>query len=195
MALSGQLAELKPAAQFTEEQRSWLAQAFKAEEAHIIDAIRRAAVPSPMLEQMRQNLERIDGFIANPKTTVRHEYSFSMDFRNSKATATILIMGLAIILSLAGNIHQCSRNQQYRDNDLKYRFIKMHGGTTGKGIATLQALFGYERNERIIKEMRKDVEQFEQAVTEQAEKEEQARLNAIQAEQLKQEAERLKNKK
>ena len=193
--LSEQLANLKPPAEFTNEQRSWLSSSFRAQEIRILEAIRQAAVPSPVLEQLRQSLERINAFIADPRTVIRHEYSFMMDFKNSRATATILIMGLAIIFSVVGNIHQYNLSRQSRDNDLKYRQIRMWGGAGAEDIARLQAFFGYDRDKATVKLMRKRVEQYEQAVTEQAEKLEQARLNAIKAEQAREEAEKLKGKK
>ncbi|KAA6323159.1 hypothetical protein EZS27_027377, partial [termite gut metagenome] len=81
---------------------------------------------------------------------------------------------------------------QYRDNDLKYRYVKMQGQMTEENIYQLGRLF---ENRDSIKIVRKQVEQYEQLVKEQAEKVERARRNADEVERLQKEAEALKEKK
>ena len=108
---------------------------------------------------------------------IRKENVFIVDFRNSKAAITLISMALLILLSFGGNIWQFDRNSQLKDNDLKYRFVKMLGETNQKSLLRLETVFTYNRNKDSISVIRKQVENFERLVKEQAEKIEQARLN------------------
>jgi len=154
----------------------------------------------PKHQELKSFLEVIGQQIDELKTerrdsTVKHQHTYTIDFQNSKAATTILLMGIAIFFSAILHIHQLDKINTYKDNDLKYRYIKMQGGITAEGVAKLQDFFGCDRSKKAINNMRKDVEQYEQAVTEQAEKQEQARLNSDRAEELHQKAETLKNKR
>jgi hypothetical protein len=96
------------------------------------------------------------------------------------------------------NPHQCRRTRrlervnQYQNNDLKYRYIKMQGKTNKKNIFRLERQFGYRDSVTII---RKQVEKYEELVREQAERIERARQNADEAEKFQQEVEVLKGKR
>jgi hypothetical protein len=81
----------------------------------------------------------------------------------------ILILSLAIY-------NQRQTISQYRDNDLKYRYIKMQGRASDEDIYRLEAKFEYADSVFVI---RKQVEEYEQLVKEQAEKMERARRNAV----------------
>ena len=100
---------------------------------------------------------------------VRKEHVFTVDFRNSKAAITITSMALVILLSLGGNIWQFSRNNQLKDNDLKYRYIKMQGEATSEMLFQLETVFTYDRNKDSISVIREQVETYERLVKEQAE--------------------------
>lgn len=63
-----------------------------------------------------------------------------------------------------------------------------------KRLSELEALFEVERDQRRIDSMRRDVEEYEQLVRRRAALDEQARLKTQEAEQLKRDAARLKNK-
>lgn len=63
-----------------------------------------------------------------------------------------------------------------------------------KRLSELEALFEVERDQRRIDSMRRDVEEYEQLVRRRAALDEQARLKAQEAEQLKRDAAKLKNK-
>jgi hypothetical protein len=107
---------------------------------------------------------------------IRKEHIFSVDFQNSKAAITIISMALLILLSLGGNIWQLNGNSQLKDNDLKYRYIKMLGETTQKNIFQLETIFTYDRNRDSISMIRKKIEDYERLVKKQAEKIERTRL-------------------
>ncbi len=54
------------------------------------------------------------------------------------------------------------------DNDLKYRYIQMTGNATADDLATMDTLFYFNRNSRKIRELRKQVEVFEENVKQRA---------------------------
>ncbi|MGM0407822.1 MAG: hypothetical protein ACQERU_07545, partial [Bacteroidota bacterium] len=95
-----------------------------------------------------------------------------------KATITIITMVLLILFSLGGNIWQLNRNIRLRDNDLKYRYIKMEGKASSRDLLRLETIFSYDRNRDSISVIREKVEVYERLVKEQAEKSEQEKLDS-----------------
>jgi hypothetical protein len=80
------------------------------------------------------------------------------------------------LLSLGGNIWQLTRNSQLKDNDLKYRYVKSTNGINPENLYKLEDIFQYNRNKKLIKEIRGNVEEYERNVKEVAEKIERERL-------------------
>ena len=118
-----------------------------------------------------------NGQLQTPQNyVIRREHVFTVDFRNSKAAITIITMALFILISLGGNVWQIYRNAQLRDNDLKYRYIKMHGKASPQNLHRLETIFTYSRNRDSISVIRNQVETYEQMVKEQAERIESERL-------------------
>lgn len=70
------------------------------------------------------------------------------------------------------------------DNDLKYRYIRMKGEASPENISGLENIFGFNRDNGKINQMRKDVEAYEEAVHRQAILAEQARLKERAAREL-----------
>lgn len=70
------------------------------------------------------------------------------------------------------------------DNDLKYRYIRMKGEASPENISGLENIFGFNRDNGKINQMRKDVEAYEEAVHERAALIEQARLKEHAAREL-----------
>lgn len=86
-------------------------------------------------------------------------------------------------------------NVQRDDNDLKYRYMKMKGETSPELMAELEDIFTINRNVERIKQMRSDVEEYEQTILRQAALAEQARLKAQEAEQLNAKANQIRGEK
>lgn len=80
------------------------------------------------------------------------------------------------------------------DNDLKYRYVKMKGDATPEQIVELENLFGPNRDNERIEQMREDVEAYEEAVQRQATLTEQARLKEQAARELDSKAKSIKGK-
>jgi hypothetical protein len=78
-------------------------------------------------------------------------------------------MALIILLSSGGNIWQLNRNIQLKDNDLKYRYIKSTNGINPENLYKLEDIFQYNRDKKLIKEIRGNVEEYERKIRETAE--------------------------
>ena len=123
-----------------------------------------------------------------------HRHTYTLDIRSSKTALVIFVMAVIIVL-LIGFIYRISvSNQQLAANDLKYRYIKMKGEATSKRIAELEEIFELNRDNAKIRQMKKDVEEYEQTIQRKVQLEEQARLKEREAERLNKNASRLKNK-
>ena len=123
-----------------------------------------------------------------------HRHTYTLDIKSSKTALVIFVMAVIIVL-LIGFIYRISvSNQQLAANDLKYRYIKMKGEATSKRIAELEEIFELNRDNAKIRQMKKDVEEYEQTIQRKVQLEEQARLKEREAERLNKNASRLKNK-
>ena len=90
-----------------------------------------------------------------------HRHTYTLDIKSSKTALVIFVMAVIIVL-LIGFIYRISvSNQQLAANDLKYRYIKMKGEATSKRIAELEEIFELNRDNAKIRQMKKDVEEYE----------------------------------
>ena len=96
--------------------------------------------------------------------------------------------------SICLNIRLATRIQQLQDNDIKYRYLLMQGQADGTTLDLLENNFKWQRNERFIRSLTDSVIDFEYRLRKQAEALERARLLNEQAEQLKKEADKMKNR-
>ena len=102
---------------------------------------------------------------------------------------------MSTIVLLCTMLYWAARpNYDRIDNDLKYRYIKMKGKATSDRIAELEELFEQNRDNAKIREMKRDVEEYERTVKRKVQLEEQARLKEREAERLNENASRLNNK-
>jgi len=150
--------------------------------------------PSKVIDILIRINEKWERLNVPANSVIRKENVFMVDFKNSKAAIAMIAMGLMIFLSIGGNIWQGNKNSQLQDNDLKYRYIKMQEEASTESLYKLEIDFTYNRNKDSIFIIRKRVEVYERLVKEQAEKIEQARMNASETERLQKEVETMKNK-
>lgn len=113
--------------------------------------------------------EKINLLKSPQNMVIRKEHVFIVDFRNSKAAITIITLALLILVSLGGNIWQLNRNSQLKDNDLKYRYIKLNNGINPENINKLENIFHYRRDKKLIREIQGKVEEYERKIRETAE--------------------------
>lgn len=114
--------------------------------------------------------EKINLLKSPQNMVIRKEHIFSVDFRNSKAAITIIAMALLILVLLGGNIWQFDGNSQLKDNDLKYRHIKSLNGINSENLYKLENIFHYDRDKKLMKGIRQNVEEYERRIREMAEK-------------------------
>lgn len=85
-------------------------------------------------------------------------------------------------------------NHDHIDNDLKYRYIKMKGEATSERIAELEELFELNRDNAKVRQMKKDVEEYEHTIRQKIELEEQTRQKEREVEHLTNKANSIKKK-
>lgn len=104
-----------------------------------------------------------------------------------------LFLAVSVICSASVflNVRLATRMRQLQDNDIKYRYLLMQGQADGETLDLLENNFKWRRDERFIRSLTDSVIDFEYRLRKQAEALERARLLNEQAEQLKEEADKL----
>lgn len=102
---------------------------------------------------------------------------------------------MALFSSVCYNVYQFSANSRLSNNDIKFRYIKAFGEITPENLLKLETIFEYEPDKQKLHSIRQMVEEHEQRVEQRARDLEQARLKEARAEQLRKEAESIKQKK
>ena len=127
-----------------------------------------------------------------PPRWYNHRYILGSD---SKTLTVFFVTCLVIIGFMSIALWDARQpNLQRNDNDLKYRYMKMTGDVSPELMAELEDIFTINRDAERIKQMRSDVEEYEQTILRQAALIEQARLKAQEAEQLNAKAKSIKGK-
>lgn len=146
-------------------------------------------------ESLKQLLASLTVKIAEAKVSHRkNDYNFNLNF-TSRLDWIVLIFVVITIAGLASAYYFESRqNKEEADNSLKYRYIKMKGEATPKQISEFEDIFELNRDNAKIKQMREDVEAYEDAVQKQAALAEQARLKEQAAKELDNKAKSIKCK-
>jgi hypothetical protein len=140
------------------------------------------------VEELSRQVEALREERGKPQE-VKHRHTHTVDIRSNKVLFTLFGLVL-VVLALAFVIRgQRQTISQYRDNDLKYRYIYMKGTATGTDITNIERQFQYDDSVRLI---RKRVEEYERLVREQAERMERARREVEEAEQLRKDAMKVK---
>jgi HAMP domain-containing protein len=144
-------------------------------------------------EKIEVLTEKLDTVSEKLNLPLKHHHT--IDFMGNWALIALVLMVGAFIASLWVINNQRRTISRFRDNDLKYRYVKMHDGATAGEIKALETIFTYDRNPDSIKIIHRQVIQYERLVKEQADKTEQAKLNASEAERLRKEVETVKGRK
>lgn len=142
-------------------------------------------------ELIIQKLEQLEQAQTAPKK-VHHR--ISIDITSSRVFITIMVIGLMLLVSLFFHYRQREVINNLSDNDLKYRYIKAFNKADSVSVYKLEDVFEYNRDSKVIKEIRQSVEQYEQDVIDKARRMEQAKLKEEEAKRLQNEASKLKSK-
>lgn len=136
---------------------------------------------------------KLDEVINEVRKPVKTEHKHIFSIASNKIFFSVIGVNVALLISLFAIYYQRKEISTYKDNDLRYRYVKMVGEITPEELNTLENIFENKRDS--VKVIRKQVEQYENAVLEAAKRLEKARLKEQEAERLKQEAENLKQQK
>lgn len=139
------------------------------------------------VEWITQKLDEVSKKLDRPQ---RHTHT--IDLMSNKVLILLAIVMTAFIVSLWIVKNQRQALAQFRDNDLKYRYIQMKGQAEPEDILMLRDVFDYNHNADSIRIIRQRVEKYEQLIREQAEIEAKAKLNEEDAQLLYQAIEKLK---
>ncbi len=97
---------------------------------------------------------------------IRNEHRHTVSIESKGILWTFTGM-FAMVTVLAVALHAARQPDYDRaDNDLKYRYIRMKGEASPENISGLENIFGFNRDNGKINQMRKDVEAYEEAVHE-----------------------------
>lgn len=106
----------------------------------------------------------------NELETVLRKEKRRIDFSPTSINTMLIVLGfMVVILGLTlWTTSLKAEKELYSDNDLKYRYIQMIGHATQEDMSTMDTIFYFHRNNRKIKELRKQVEIFEEKVKQRA---------------------------
>ena len=144
---------------------------------------RLGQVLSEMRNEQYQNQKKVEALFCETNDTIR---------KNAVKTSNI---NHHFSLSVESPYTLSVRTDNVQaDNDLKYRYVKMKGETTPEQLVELENLFGPNRDNEQIEQMREDVEAYEETVQRQAALTEQARMKEQAARELDSKAKSIKDK-
>ncbi len=141
---------------------------------------------SAFLNEKTAQLEKV----AKQPSIVKNHYT--IDFASSKTVITMILISLGLLCSLFGNYNQYQENGRLKDNDLKYRFIKMKNGILPDEIPRLENFFFYPDSAYIVDNIRKSVTDYEYRLQEQIRKSEQKKQHEENIKRLDKEIQKLK---
>ena len=80
-----------------------------------------------------------------------HIHKHSFDIKSSKVFTYMVAVSVLCFVSLVGNYFLWQSRQQYKDDALKFRIIRVWRGCSPKEILWLNDVFDIHRNEKVIK--------------------------------------------
>lgn len=113
-------------------------------------------------QEQLEKLEDVENLIRSEKRKIEFTATSMPGLSVLFSLATILVVLSFWIYSLKVQVNN------YSDNDLKYRFIQMQGKADSEDFAILDSVFYFDANSKKIKELRKQVEVFEENVKQRA---------------------------
>ena len=87
-----------------------------------------------------------------------HRHSF--DIKSSKVFTYMVAVSVLCFVSLVGNYFLWQSKQQYKDDALKFRIIRVWRGCSPKEILWLNDVFDIHRNAAIIKRIKKHTDDY-----------------------------------
>ena len=90
-----------------------------------------------------------------------HIHKHSFDIKSSKVFTYVVIAAVVCLASLVGNFWLWQSKQQYNDDALKFRIIRVWRGCSPKEILWLNDVFDIHRNETTIGKIKKKADGYD----------------------------------
>ena len=97
-----------------------------------------------------------------------HIHKHSFDIKSSKVFTYMVAVSVLCFVSLVGNYFLWQRKQQYEDDALKFRIIRVWRGCSPKEILWLNDVFDIHRNEKIIKLIKEKADDYDMELKQKA---------------------------
>ena len=97
-----------------------------------------------------------------------HIHKHSFDIKSSKVFTYMVAVSVLCFVSLVGNYCLWQRKQQYEDDALKFRIIRVWRGCSPKEILWLNDVFDIHRNEKIIKLIKEKADDYDMELKQKA---------------------------
>lgn len=156
-------------------------------------AVIQPEIELPDLSVISELTDKLQETIEEVRKPVKTECHHTFSIASNKIFFSVIGMGIALIVCMFAIYYQREKITTYKDNDLKYRYVKMQGAIIPDDIEHLENIFENKRDS--VRIIRSQVREYEKAVLDEAKRLEQARLKEQEAERLRQEAESLKQNK
>ena len=156
-----------------------------------LESIERSNIKTQAgIDSLHAAVEAIEIPAELPPRIVHHSISLAIE---SKGVFWTMIGMISAIVLLCTMLYWTAKpNYDRIDNDLKYRYIKMKGEALPDRLAELEEVFELNRDNAKIREMKKDIEEYERTIRRKIILEEQARLKEQEAEKLDNKAAKLR---
>ena len=122
----------------------------KGEESKSMDKLGASVLT--MLHEWQENKEH-----PQPQEQM-HRHSF--DIKSSKVFTYMVAVSVLCFVSLVGNYFLWQSKQQYKDDALKFRIIRVWRGCSPKEILWINDVFDIHRNENIIRNIKKEADGY-----------------------------------
>ena len=106
-----------------------------------------------------------------------HIHRHSFDLKSSKVFTAMVAVSILCLVSLVGNYFLWQSKQQYKDDTLKFRIIRVWRGCSPKEILWLNDVFDIHRDEKIIKLIKEKADGYDQQLKQKADSLMQKKLN------------------
>ena len=92
----------------------------------------------------------------------------SFDLKSSKVFTYMVAVSILCFVSLVGNYFLWQSKQQYKDDALKFRIIRVWRGCSPKEVLWLNDVFDIHRNEKIIKLIKEKADDYDMELKQKA---------------------------
>lgn len=163
---------------------------------------RLGQVLSEIHNEQRKNQEKVETLFCETNDTIRKNavktsninHHFSLSIESPFTLGSFFVMFVTIVILSVALYFSVRTDNVQADNDLKYRYVKMKGEATPEQLVELENFFGPNRNNGQIRQIRDDVEAYEETIQRKVALTEQARLKEQAVRELDSKAKSIKDK-